>query len=392
MKSTILGRSIPMPSVNISLPKYVVARPRKDGTFRALFEVPKRLRPPGWLPTIPTPQFPDRTGKLDAAEIAAIERHVEGSGGLLEQLAACRAGTAPVMHRIGTMPAAWAIWQASDAWAEMRPRTHAFYERTMKIILAWSRSRGDPLMASMSRAKVKQFLDLYNTRQAQRAAIRTTLRSLLDIAIDEEWRVDNPAADIRLRRTQKKRSVGLWNHETTEIYAKKAESMGWPAGARMLRLMWQTSADATDVAVWRRDIHFIDGPLPMIVYDRGKTGVPADCPIGTGLAEDIRQSGDLFLVVGRNGRPYAEDSDKDDKRRGGDFRVIRKAVVKDGGPRLLMDHLRHSAVTDALEHGATHEDTAALSTHIDETMNKRIYRQRTLRQITDVQRKRGIIE
>lgn len=381
-----------MPSVNIKLPKYVVARPKKDGTYRVLFEVPARLRPSDWLPTIPTPAFPDRTGRLDAAEVAAIKAHVEGAGGLLEQLQACRAGEVAPALKPGSLPALCAIWRASESYAALKPRTQAFYENGMRLILAWSATVNDPAVSKMTRPKIKEFLALYNDRQSQRAALRATLRALMEIAIDEGWRADNPAAGFRLRRTQKRRAVKQWTADAVETYAKAAISMGWPGGARMLRLMWQTSADASDVCTWRRDRHFSDGALPMILYDRGKTDVPAGCPIGAALAEDIRSSGDLYVVVGRSGRPYLPDDIKDDRRRSTDFRVLRRVVVNAGGPALLMDHLRHSAVTDAVECGADIEDTPALTAHIGSDMNRRIYLQKTLAQATAVQRKRGIIE
>lgn len=381
-----------MPSVSIKLPLHVVAKPKADGTFRVLFEVPKKRRPSGWLPTIPTPPFPHRTGKLDAAEIAAIKIHVEGPGGLLEQLAACRAGEAPVIYPDGSLPAAAIIWRASDAWAAMRPRTHHYYESQMRSIMAWSASNGHPHVSKLKRASIKAFLALYDDRQTARAAIRTTLRSLLDVALDEEWIDAHPMDRIKLRRTQAKRAVVLWTHADVETYATAAEAIGWRAGGRMYRLMWQTSADATDVAVWRRDKHFVDGTPAMICYDRGKTGVPAECAIGAALAADIKGSGELFLISGRNGRPYGADSAEDDRRRGSDHRAVRKAVTDAGGPALLMDHLRHSAVTDAMERGASKEDTAALSTHVDEKMNDKVYRQKTRAQIVRVQRARGIIE
>lgn len=50
---------------------YVAIRRRKSGTHRVLFEVPERLRPPGWPATRPLP-VAGRTGRLDDDEIRAI--------------------------------------------------------------------------------------------------------------------------------------------------------------------------------------------------------------------------------------------------------------------------------------------------------------------------------
>lgn len=65
----------PVPALNTpdalrKLP-YVVVRPRADGTWRVLFEVPARIRPLGWPATRPLPVW-GRTGQLEAEEVAAI--------------------------------------------------------------------------------------------------------------------------------------------------------------------------------------------------------------------------------------------------------------------------------------------------------------------------------
>lgn len=53
---------------------YVSIRPRADGTHRVLFEVPARLRPPGWPATRPLPLTHERRGNLgDKSEVAAIK-------------------------------------------------------------------------------------------------------------------------------------------------------------------------------------------------------------------------------------------------------------------------------------------------------------------------------
>lgn len=53
--------------------QYVSVRPRADGTFRVLFEVPARLRPPGWRCSRPLPLSHARRGELsDPEEVAAI--------------------------------------------------------------------------------------------------------------------------------------------------------------------------------------------------------------------------------------------------------------------------------------------------------------------------------
>lgn len=379
-----------MPSVKLRLPKYVVARPRKDGTYRVLFEVPARLRPSGWLPTMPTPPFPHRTGRLDAAELAAIAAHVEGPGGLLEQLEACRAADAPPPVREGTLGHLASIWMASPEWEALKPRTQEFYRTSLRVIEAWSASNGHPAVVKLQRPAIIAFLRLYADRQGQRQSLRSTLRAVLEVAVNEGWRTDNPAAGFRLTRTQKKRAVQMWSADDVELYARTAMALGWQGGANMLRLMWETSADASDVSTWRLDANLVDGTPASVRYDRGKTGIPARCPISTALAADLRAG--LYFVVGRNGRPYLPDDMRDDRRRATDFRVLRRAVVAAGGPALLMDHLRHSAATHAVSCGSTADEAAAVTAHTDGAMNRQIYVQKVWATALEVQRRRGIVE
>lgn len=69
--------------------RYVSVRPRADGTYRVLFEVPARLRPPGWGCSRPLPTTHPRRGDLsDPAEVEAIRRDAKR---LLDLLISIRA-------------------------------------------------------------------------------------------------------------------------------------------------------------------------------------------------------------------------------------------------------------------------------------------------------------
>jgi transcriptional regulator with XRE-family HTH domain len=73
-----------------SLPMVTTKGPRADGTYRVLFEVPARLRPPGWLPTTPLPiQAPRRGDLTDPREVASIRKDAKA---LHERLKSARRG------------------------------------------------------------------------------------------------------------------------------------------------------------------------------------------------------------------------------------------------------------------------------------------------------------
>ena len=85
--SPIAPRPVSPADVLHDLP-YVTARPRKDGKCRVLFEVPSRLRPPGWSPTVPLSLTGDIGVDLsDPAAVAAVRKN---AGALMHRLQAAR--------------------------------------------------------------------------------------------------------------------------------------------------------------------------------------------------------------------------------------------------------------------------------------------------------------
>lgn len=399
------GGSTKMPSVNISLPLHVTAKPRQDGTYNVLFRV-RRNRPQDWPSTIPLPLTGRRTGKLDPDELARIERDVNGTeaeqfqDGLLWKLKRAQDGAAGVTaFPDESLPAIAALWEVS--WEKAKPpiraRTQEFYRKELRILKAWSATNKHKPMRHLDLPGIMKLLVTYDDRPAQRSALRRTLSALFSFAmITGAGNVKTHPFGVtpRLRRQGRKRKVGLWDQAAVDAYADKAPLLAkpWPGGRRLIKLMWETSADATDVVTWRRDKHFRDSDQPAILYTRGKTNEDAAIPISHALAKELRECGSIFFVTDPDGRPYAEDDVKADNTRGWHFRLLRGAVVADGGPELLLDHLRHSAITDALEKGATREHVPSLSAHRGTQMVDQIYSQMTENQAAAVQRARKIID
>lgn len=93
--STVVVRIGPPPVVAQNTPdslrglRYVVVRPRADGTRRVLFEVPARIRPPGWPAARPLPVH-GRTGRLAPEEVCAIKAD---AARLLAELYAARSAS-----------------------------------------------------------------------------------------------------------------------------------------------------------------------------------------------------------------------------------------------------------------------------------------------------------
>jgi integrase len=385
-----------MPSVTLNLPLHVTARPRKDGTFRVLFEV-RRNRPADWPSTTPLPISARRTGKLDAAEIAAIKFDVEDpANGLLVRLERVRNGVTVTAHAAGTLPAVKECWFASADFKALGVRTRAFYKDEMRLIEAWSNTVGHPQIKAMGLPQIPKFLNIYADRPAQRAALRRTISAFFSYArLAGDCPIHPLGVAMRIKGGKKgdKRKVVPWTAATVDIYRDACLKITppWPGGRTLLKAMWETSADATDVCAWDKKEHFHDEAVPFIEYERGKTGIGAKTPISLALATEIRTNGALYVVTDPKGRPYPKDDMNADESRARHFAKVQKFVVAAGGPRLLLDHLRHSAATDAIEKGATYEQTKSVTAHADAAMLKTIYVQKTFDQALAVQKARGIV-
>lgn len=373
----------------LKLPPHVVAKRRSDGTYNVLFRVRKN-RPDGWPSSKPLPIDAPRRGNLnDPSEVARIFKDADV---LSRRLSGERDGSV-CAHPSGSLPHTADLWEQS--WeGDLRARTQEFYRKSLRPLIDWSESAGHPHLSKLELPAILKFLARYKDRPAQQAALRRTLSALLSFARTQGIiTVHVLGAPVRVKksRTQRKRAVDLWLEPIVTAYADAADSAGWHGLGNMLHLMWQTSADATDVCTWRRGQHFIDGAQPKISYVRGKTGEAATVPISKALAARLRNAG-LYLVVGADGRPYEAENVQADNRRGTDFRRLRKIVTDANGPYRVLDHLRHSAVTDALTKGAKVEHMPSLTAHRGEQMVEQVYAQMTEDQATAVQRARGIVE
>lgn len=297
---------------------------------------------------------------------------------------------APVKRK--SLPHAASIWRANWDSRGLRPRTRAFYESTLKAIAEWSEAEGHPTFGrALDRKRLKSLLKSFDNRESMRAGVRTTLSSLIDVARTEGWIEGNPLEDVTLRRLKRTRDVGEWTRADVADYVNAALKQGWAGGAALLTAMWETSADATDVCAWTRAENFIDDQIePRVLFRRGKTGELRDIPISHELAAMWRTC-DAVLVTDPDGRPYERDCRKADSRRGHDLSQLRNAAVAGGARRLLFDHLRHSAATDAVERGASLEETTALTQHKSARVLERVYVQRNRARARIVQRARGII-
>ena len=367
------GRPTQMPSVKLDFPPYVIVKPpRKDGTHRVVFLVPARLRPSGWPAERTLPCTGTRTGNLnDPDEVARI---IADAKRLHAELLAARLG-AEAGPKPFSIPALARIWQDPDGfyWSKLAPRTRRFYEKVMAAhVYPWSAANGDRDIRGLDRVQVLAFLRLFQDRPHVQKHVRATLQQLMAVALDEGWIDLNPVAGIRLSNPTRTR-ITRWMKEDVDQHVNMALSIG--------------CARVTDAMIWRRGEHY--DPSGVFNYDTNKTDEEvADLPISARLRDLLNTPATLHLITDPAGLPY--EAVRDDNRLGKDFRRLNDRVVAAGGRRLILRQLRHSAINDALDAGATPKSVQSVTAHASErTLN--IYVRRSNKRATEVQRLRGIV-
>jgi integrase len=158
----------------------------------------------------------------------------------------------------------------------------------------------------------------------------------------------------------------------------------------MVQLMYETAADSSDVVTWEKRTHLVwrEG-FRGVDFDRGKTGQPAWIPLSEGLLKEIDENGSFYLVVDPLGLPY--DHVRDEARYRGHLITLQEQVVKAGGTKLIFDHLRHSAATEAEESGVETDKVRHLTAHKDSAMNRQVYMQHSAKIALEIQQRRGLI-
>lgn len=160
------------------------------------------------------------------------------------------------------------------------------------ILERFREEHGDKRFALMGRENVQAILN-----QKKPCAARNwlkTLRGLVEFAIAENFRADDPTRDVRLPKPKNTGGFHPWSEDEIARY-----KLRHPPGSRAARalavLLYTGQARADVVRIGRQNVR--DGVLSL---KRQKTGVPIDIPILPELQAELDLSGDdqlLFLTT-----------------------------------------------------------------------------------------------
>jgi hypothetical protein len=315
------------------LGKYVVPRERSDGTFRVMFEVPKRLRPENWPATIPLP-YEGRTGDLgDAAECERIRTDARE---LLSELNEKRAGLDGQQPQPKTWETLFGLWHRSARFGRTSRVTQESYLSRSRSLLnkvlpqfpsfapdVLTESQAEEILASVQSPDVRRiYLSIF--------------KLVMNKAIREKWREDNPFAEIKYLAPD--RTITLWDEDDVRTMTEACVEAGQPSVAGIIWTAWEIGQRLTDIRMFRHGVEYVDG---VFRFFQSKTGQYVTIPAPDRLRDLIDEGGEpggyLFLNA-ETARPFTMQN------LSVAFKKIRKPLQAQLGKRLLMQKLRHSSV------------------------------------------------
>lgn len=367
-----------------SLGAYVVTKTRKDGTDRLYFQVPRRLRPDGWLPAIPIARAKDRSGPIADDERPAI---IESGKHLFDQLIRARLGLPEIeAKRSRTMRDLVLAWQKSPEWRSLRPSTKEGYSFNCERVLAWADECGDPDPSLISQPNVRSFLANFDDRPRTKKAVLKVVALIMQQAVALGWRTDNPARGIRVP-TPKSR-VGIWEQTDVDLYVNTARQSGRVSIALIILLVWEIGQRLTDVRGFRPGAEY-DAERGVFSFRQSKTDAAVTLQVSTALRDMLGEREGVFIFYDEvTGKPYSQH------RLSSEFAKVRTAAVPLGGRSLVLRHLRHSCVVQLARASCTTAEIAAVTGHTMSSVNSILatYLPRDGRVARNALIKRGLIE
>lgn len=342
-----------MPSVPVPLGKYVVLKKRANGTHRAIFQVPARLRPPKWQAAITLPLKGARPGTMLAEEVAAIQRD---AAILYADMMQIKTGS-PTKPPERSLPTLISSWRRTKAWGRLKKRSRDNYEAGIKVVQHWSAAQNHPDPTKISQSHIEDWLSEWDSTPRTQQEMLKVIRLVMKEAIANGWRTDNPASGISVKVTPKK--AVIWEQTDVDLYVAVARDQGMESIALIILLEWEIGQRLADIRAMKPGTHY-DGNRGVFSFDQSKTGNPVDIEISATLRAMLAPvvSNDMFLFKNeRTGKAYEE------KRLSKTFGWVRTAAIKRGGRYLLLRHLRHSCVVQLARAGCTVPEICSITGH-----------------------------
>lgn len=334
-----------MRTVQIRKPKYLVEKPRKNGRSAFYFQVPERIRPEGWPPTVRLSS--DRTKAICEAEENFERMEAERSRPRRP-------------HHHGSLP--WLIrsYEQTRKFKDKAPKTKSSHDYCSRIVMEWSWRGNHPPIQKINRPAILKFLSSMDETPSKRNHVSSYLRTLLNYACDIGLIETNPAAGLRL--TQPEASIRLWDIEQEfEPVVAWLEKRGRHQLATAMHIARSIGQREGDVLSLMEPRDYSNGKFS---FYQSKTGAHVEFVVPGELIGRIssRPDGQLLLVANeKTGKKYNQRTLT---------KWIRKATRSLGLDDLQFRHLRHTCVAEMARAECTVPEIAAVTGHSLRTVGK----------------------
>lgn len=258
--------------------------------------------------------------------------------------------------RNGSLEALIVSWQMSSDYMALKNSTKSVYSRLLNRIRSDAIGQGP--FADMQPEHVRMVIAALGDAPTTRLRIRRLLSQLMDYAIDQGWRQDNPVASVKIKR-RKSEGIHPWTDMEIDQYLAQ-----WPPGTPQrlaLSLMLYTGQRRSDVVrMGPFDVH--EG---MIYVRQEKTNECLWIPIHSELKKELElwhSKGQTYLCRTSDGKPYTAN---------GFYNVFKDWCALARLPMRCSPHgLRKAAGRRLAEAGCTPHQIAAILGHktLSETM------------------------
>lgn len=386
----------PMRLKNFGLP-HVITRQDKNGI--RLYFAPQKNLPPSWFKVdgtklsfrLPISEDDQRLNPNSRQfEIAVRRDH----SFYLEKLEQDRQGVITPKYKPYTLSWLWNEWVTEQGeyahWNTIKPKTRQSYQLHEANVKAFCASLGSPHVKEITPQNLLDFRNSDIATQSVRDAALRVISILFGRAILKGQLETNPIqklGKVKKNKTTAKRPVLLWTQKDVDDYIAAAIEINWLGGAILVLGMWESMFRITDVCSWRKAQ--FDGNT--IYLDTSKTDRASFATMSDRFMGLLKQVDALFCITQRQDPNRIYNPIKDERQLGRDIERLQKAVVDNGGRRLLFKHLRHSASTHAQECGVSKELIRINTGHVDDQMLDRVYIKESVEKSKQIAKKRGLI-
>ena len=334
-----------MRSARIELPPYLVVKSRKKGPAAHYFQVPRRLRPDDWPPTL----------RLSGNLAEAIEEAKDA----YKRMEAERSG-APLANRHGTIP--WLIesYEQTETYRKKSPKTKTAHAYCARILTKWSKKGRHPQVSRINRPAILKFLSALDETPSTRNHVASYLRTLLHHARDKGLIETNPATELRLE--QPEATIRIWDIEGE--FERVVEWLDQHGRSQVATALWIARAIGQregDVLSLQEPRDYRDGMF-RFWQEKTKTYMTIPAPAGLPKRLEARPDGQLLLVANEvTGVKYNPRTLNKWLRR-----ATRALQLDD----LLFMHLRHTCVVEMARAECTEAEIASITGHSLRTVGK----------------------